>query len=99
MEAKRLYKFRRGWKTYIIRGDLTRLYKIGRAMNPVARFKELQIYNAEPLTLVATIDTDFEMRLHTEFAAFRHHNEWFKETPQLLRFIELYSYTPPVENS
>jgi hypothetical protein len=79
---------RRGWRTYIVRAEKTRLYKIGKAVDISARFKELGLANADALTLVASIDADVEYELHQTFAPFRHHGEWFEESPALLLLLD-----------
>lgn len=62
---------------YLIRGG--RRHKIGRAGDPNARLRELQIGSPIRLILVAVGpgDSAREAGIHAQFRAFRDHGEWF----------------------
>ena len=73
--------------TYILRGTVTGLIKIGKANDPVRRLKsEIQQMCAEPLQLIATSDEP-ERTLHSRFSRFKNHHEWFDPDNELMAFI------------
>lgn len=65
--------------------------KIGWAIDPTKRVKELQTGCPHELTILATLHGTQveEFELHRRFAAYRvrHNGEWFHATPELLSFI------------
>lgn len=73
-------------KTYFIY-DGYGLVKIGKALNPEKRIKELQTGNGRKLTLLGYIDGDQESVLHSQFKPMQSHGEWFRCEPVLADFL------------
>lgn len=67
-------------KVYLVRGELTGLYKIGIANDVSRRLAELQSGSPDDLRLVSKIDGGraVEQQLHRRFAALRVRGEWFR---------------------
>jgi len=80
---------RRGRKTYFIQGKLTRLIKIGMAINPEARLRALQAMSPDKLILLHVVDGYRERELHYRFDIQRSHGEWFypEEIEEYLKII------------
>jgi hypothetical protein len=76
-------------KVYFI-GSETGPVKIGHAIRPTARLKELQTAHFELLTILATCEGGYEQEsaYHKIFAKSRLVGEWFTRTPALLAEIE-----------
>jgi hypothetical protein len=76
-------------KTYFIQGEVTRLIKIGRSVDPYARLRDLQKSSPDALRMLAIIDQDYEAILHNRFSKYRVRDEWFSPARELVDFIEL----------
>jgi hypothetical protein len=85
MSGKR--KPRGDFKTYFIQGQQGGNIKIGVALSPEDRLRDLQCGSPVPLVLLAFINSNKESELHQLFAEDRAHGEWFRPSAQLLRFI------------
>jgi hypothetical protein len=72
---------------FIRRGDEI---KIGFSTNPRARLSDLQVANAESLTLIGVMvgPPQLEDDLHQRFDALHIRGEWFRAEPSLLKFID-----------
>lgn len=68
-------------KTYIIKDDKSNLVKIGKAVNPLSRLKQLQCGSASKLEIFHIFDADIELVLHIKFKDKRSHGEWFSVDP------------------
>ena len=70
---------------YLIDGG-NGLFKIGKAKDPYARFKDLQVGSPVKLNLLHQIDSiqpnRVEYQLHKYFDKQRNHGEWFKLTKE-----------------
>lgn len=66
------------------------LIKIGIAMNPVVRLKDMQVGSPMRLHILATCpgDTDDAHSLHWRFKGYHRHGEWHDPGADLLAFIE-----------
>lgn len=73
--------------------------KIGFAANADWRLKDLQVGSPHTLVLLATIPGGAaeEARLHRQFAAYRHRNEWFRLDGTLAEHIRTMRATSPTE--
>jgi hypothetical protein len=73
---------------YFIAGEDTKLAKIGKAQNVVARLRHLQAMSPDKLTVLAVIlNEDDDHKYHRLFAASWSHAEWFRLTPEVREFI------------
>lgn len=75
---------------YIICATGTNLYKIGRTDGSVEkRLQEIQGMSPVPLTLIASAETfvfvEIEAQLHSDFAGYRKHGEWFELDAEALQ--------------
>lgn len=68
---------------YFIRGQRTRLIKIGQSIDPVQRLAELSRCSAEDLELLAVFESETEAQIHSEFSDERVHGEWFRESSRI----------------
>lgn len=77
-------------KVYVVRRPDTREYKIGVSKNPLYRLGQLQWAHAVPLELVLTFDGSYggERAMHKQFHRYRMLGEWFRESPEILEWIE-----------
>lgn len=68
------------------------LYKIGRALSPEGRLRELQTGNAHKIEIIMTCKTSrahqLETALHRRFIGARHVGEWFELTLDDLEWLE-----------
>ncbi len=76
-------------KTYFIQAQESGFVKIGRARDPRARMKELQVGNPETLKLLAQVPADIEKEMHERFQLAWVNGEWHKPTFSLMDFIEI----------
>lgn len=67
------------------------LVKIGRAINPSSRLKELQTGCPVPIKLIATVPwhDSSEGLIHRRFAEWRHCGEWFRASKEVADFIQI----------
>jgi hypothetical protein len=63
-------------KTYLIYEVSSKLYKIGKSVNPENRMKSIQ--TSGETKLIHVINRDIENKLHRRFKDKRVHNEWFE---------------------
>lgn len=76
---------------YIIRGAGTGVYKIGFSRDMRSRINMLRLgspVDTEVALLLVDAGELMEVELHKRFADSRIHGEWFRETPELVAFIE-----------
>lgn len=90
LEAVRQLPKKRQWQLYIIRRGEKGPFKIGVTMSPNRRLTELQIGNAERLTLIhiEVGGHKLERAAHKALAAFRLKGEWFARSPEVSAFIQ-----------
>ena len=71
--------------------------KIGSAVDPIARLKELQVGNPQPLHILMTLadDEGLERQLHQRFAPLRLHGEWFRPEQELAALAWMPGLLPP----
>jgi hypothetical protein len=64
--------------------------KIGCSAHPVRRLEGLMCWSPQALEVLVTLPGDFKLegKLHRLFAKSHDHNEWFRETPRLLKLID-----------
>lgn len=76
---------------YFIQGS--GLIKIGVAIDPDGRLRQLQMMSPVPLELLATVKGSYELenQLHKQFDHSRSHGEWFETTTELLELVKRYS--------
>ncbi len=77
----------------------TGLIKIGCALNPSKRLKEIQLLSPVFLTILKTIPGSInkERGIHYHFRHLHSHGEWFKPEKELLDFIENPYDVPEIE--
>mgnify|MGYP003670577991 FL=1 len=73
-------------KTYLIKDNLTKLYKIGRSKNPLNRERTLQSEKPS-IKMVKVWTENIETKLHKEYSNYRVRGEWFKLTKVQVKYI------------
>jgi len=73
-------------KTYLMKDNLTKLYKIGRSKNPLNRERTLQSEKPS-IKMVKVWSENIETKLHKEYSNYRVRGEWFKLTKVQVRYI------------
>ena len=73
-------------KTYLMKDNITNLYKIGRSNNPQIREKTLQSEKPN-IKMVKVWNYDIESKLHNLYSDFRVRGEWFNLNKIQLRYI------------
>ena len=74
--------------TYVIRGQLTNLIKVGRTNNPASRMIALRIGSPDLLEYILLIPGGkWEKILHGKLERFHHHGEWFEYTDEVCSII------------
>lgn len=73
--------------------------KIGIARDPAKRMSDLQVANANKLTLLGSIPGDLydEQSLHQTFQPYRLNGEWFQPAPQVVDWLKTRGMTATVE--
>ena len=74
---------RASFKTYIVFNPLTGLIKVGKAMNPSGRIRDVGHMAGTTLQVLAVIGANIEGELHRQFSAIRVHGEWFSDDGQI----------------
>jgi len=73
-------------KTYLMKNNHTKLYKIGYSKNPKHREKTLQ--SQEPsIKMVKIWNKNIEKKLHKLYSEYRVRGEWFNLTPIQVKYI------------
>jgi hypothetical protein len=73
-------------KTYLMKNNHTKLYKIGYSKNPKHREKTLQ--SEEPnIKMVKIWNKNIERKLHKLYSEYRVRGEWFNLTPVQVKYI------------
>jgi len=73
-------------KTYLIKNNHTKLYKIGYSKNPKHRERTLQ--SQEPsIKMVKIWNKNIERKLHKLYSEYRVRGEWFNLTPIQVKYI------------
>jgi|SRR5208282_245273 len=79
---------------YFVQGELTKLVKIGKAVNCEHRLKNLQCGSPDKLNIIKQIhiigtaaDYEAENLLHKSFKFCRRHGEWFEPVNQFMDFV------------
>jgi hypothetical protein len=81
-------------KTYIIRDDVTGLYKIGRSKNPKQRYQHLVCANPS-ITLKYISEQDVESEIHELYQDQKYKSEWFNLTlVDLHEIVRTYDFVP-----
>lgn len=90
MEARRLPPTVGAW-CYIYFAQSGDAVKIGRAVDPCQRVRDLQTAHAGELVLLAAVagHQSLEGAIHTRFAHLRTRGEWFRLDENLVAFIDL----------
>jgi hypothetical protein len=73
---------------YILRcGDYI---KIGYSLNFVRRLEALRSTSPHDVLVIATMGggKSLELQLHKQFAAYRHHHEWFRNEGELAEYVK-----------
>ncbi len=65
--------------TYLMYNPKSKLYKIGKSINPRKRLIEIQGMAGNQLRLLYVIPRNVEHELHTKFATQCHYSEWFTD--------------------
>ena len=73
-------------KTYLMKDNLTKLYKIGRSNNPLNRERTLQSEKPS-IKMVKVWSENIEKKLHKEYSNYRIRGEWFKLTKVQVKYI------------
>ena len=73
------------FQTYFVQGQLTKLVKIGKSVDPLRRFSDLQVGSPDKLVLLGVIKGDKEAELQKYFTCFRVHGEWYD--PEILEYL------------
>lgn len=78
----------KGYVYFIAEEDNQRI-KIGFAMNPYKRIKQLQTGNSKTLKILKIIpgDQKVERAYHKHFAMYKQRGEWFQLSEEILAFI------------
>lgn len=76
---------------YFVQGAITRLIKIGKAVDCEHRLKALQCGSPDKLHIIKQIyvdnDVEAEYLIHSRFHFCRQHGEWFSENEKLVKFL------------
>ncbi len=72
-------------KTYLLFDKISRLYKIGRSIEPGNRISRIQ--SPGKLELITVINQNVEKSLHRKFKDKRIHGEWFKLSDSDVKYI------------
>ena len=73
-------------KTYLMKDNLTKLYKIGKSINP--KFRESTLQSEKPsIKMVKVWDSDIEKELHIKYHRLRVRGEWFALNKIQVRYI------------
>jgi hypothetical protein len=73
-------------KTYIMKDDLSGLYKIGKSINP--KYRERTLQSEKPsIRIVKIFNSNIEKKLHGIYDEYRVRGEWFKLTEIQLKYI------------
>ena len=79
------------WYVYFIQGLDGSPIKIGRALNPEQRLKDLQVGHTDALRILAIVydpkGRQFEAELHERFKSHKIRGEWFRPAPEIADFI------------
>lgn len=85
-------------KTYLIQLGETNLFKIGRSIDPDTRLCQLASGQPFEYKLIAMADEDIELKLHKQFAKYKHNSpnsrEWFCFDEQTLRQVLIFYAEP-----
>tara|TARA_R110000823_G_scaffold309985_1_gene434614 strand:- start:517 stop:1044 length:528 start_codon:yes stop_codon:yes gene_type:complete len=73
-------------KTYLMKDNLTKLYKIGRSKNPLNRERTLQSEKPS-IKMVKVWSENIETKLHKEYSNYRVRGEWFELTKVQVKYI------------
>ena len=73
-------------KTYLIKDNHTKLYKIGKSKNPKHREKTLQSEKPS-IKMVKIWNKNIERKLHKLYSEYRVRGEWFNLTPVQVKYI------------
>lgn len=74
---------------YIIRAGHEGAFKVGYAIDPHKRLRQLQTANHQRLQLIKSVPggRDFEAKIHRDLGVFRVSGEWFEATNEVLVYI------------
>jgi|TARA_R100000501_G_C2595884_1_gene94440 Meiotically up-regulated gene 113 len=76
---------------YFVLSEDSGLVKIGKTKDIKKRFASLQTMSPVPLRIIGCFRAHDELEgtLHSRFAKYRHHGEWFKLSDEIVKLIEL----------
>jgi len=73
-------------KTYLIKDNHTKLYKIGKSKNP--KHRETTLQSEKPsIKMVKIWNKNIEKKLHKLYSEYRVRGEWFNLTPIQVKYI------------
>lgn len=84
---------------YFIQAESGGYIKIGRAIDPEMRLREIQAYCPAKLRILAYSRDYKEWELHARFRKTRVHGEWFLPSPELFALIDLINNPPTPKNA
>ena len=91
MGQRKINRDKRYRYVYFFGGEQTGLVKIGVADCMIERIDRLQTGSPDPLVhyggIASTRAQRLETELHTRFAMYREHGEWFRQEGALQRFV------------
>jgi hypothetical protein len=80
-----------GVNTYIIQGEQTRLFKVGRSKEVYQRLYDMQVGSPDKLHLLLVIEGDLEQKIHQACDPYKSHGEWFypQALPRICRILKI----------
>jgi hypothetical protein len=102
-ETFQRYRSNQGY-VYLIHAEGTNRYKIGRSVNPVARFEQLKVQSPYPLRIINSFWTpdaiNDEKSFHEQYKKYRRFGEWFElnnYSPEEWSSFDFYSEEEMIE--
>lgn len=88
-------KTKQGQRVYFIASKKSGLVKIGKSIDPEARFASIQTMSPDELSLLGSFpEGDItESSLHQKFSHLRRHGEWFEFGDEIRKFIQALDLT------
>lgn len=86
--AERRARAKAASSVYVIESE-NGMVKIGQSCNPVSRLKSINLHSPVRCRLIAIMDGKKadELALHSRFAEFRGHHEWFHKAGAVVEFV------------
>jgi len=78
---------------YFIQAEIGGLIKIGYTIDLDKRLRTVQAHSSVPAKVIGTMRGSYEIEqeIHSKFASFRKHGEWFVPSDSLLSFIDFHN--------